>query len=241
MSSAMAIIARHEKATPLTPAGQARVATSACIATSRTGKPCLRGTAADGVMYCASCMKSGDPSFRVASHPRAGKILVAARDLPKGYKVALWGQLKRSRDVKKENMEWAFIISKGQMIDPVSEKGSLVQYCPCAGPNEVAVVTPIAGHTYGGDKYASWVFKLNRRVPRNWQITMQYGDNSKGSDEFFAERGIRRCDVGTRAHPAFRRRAGGAPKAGGQKKAGAKVAEKRRPKVRKTLMKKSKH
>ena len=46
-----------------------------------------------GVPYCLECLQNGDPSLKVADHPKFGKILVAARDLPKGYLAAWWGDL----------------------------------------------------------------------------------------------------------------------------------------------------
>lgn len=222
------------KGPKLTSVGQAPLCTGQCIATSRAGKACCAATTEDGVPYCKKCMRSGDPALHVAAHPKAGKILCASRALPKGYKMALWGRLKKEKDVAAKAKEWAFVVGKGIMLDPTSEKGSMVQYCACAGPGEVAAVTPESGRYYGGAKYGCWVFRTNRRVPKSWQLTMQYGDNSKGSEEFFAERGIKRCDVGTKGHPAFRRKiqkkgasAGAAVKKTGMKAKAAPRATKR--------------
>merc|ERR1711879_139357 len=159
----------------------------------------------DAVPYCRKHMRLGDPAVRVAEHPKAGKILVAARALPKGYRLALWGRRKRKKDVSKKAQEWAFIVDTGHMLDPTTEKGSMVQYCACPGPNERAAVTPIGG-SYAGDKYGCWVFQTIEKLRPAWQVTMQYGNTSKESDNFFEERGIKRCDVGTKSYPALRRR-----------------------------------
>mmetsp|Transcript_38260 Transcript_38260/g.103630 ORF Transcript_38260/g.103630 Transcript_38260/m.103630 type:complete len:219 (-) Transcript_38260:38-694(-) len=190
----------------LTSAGQAFLSSGLCIATSRTGKPCLRKCGGVGVPYCAKCMKTGDPSLRVVDHPKAGKILIAARDLPKGYRVALWGRARKKKDVKAKAMEWSFDITNGWMIDPTGCRGSLVQFCACPGPNEAAAIygtpTTRCDHT----AYGCWVFITGQPLPRMWQLTMQYGSNSKGSDEFFKERGLTRLDVGTPKYPALRRK-----------------------------------
>ena len=36
-------------------------------------------------------MRTGDPSLKAVKHPRFGKILIAKRNLPRGYYVAWWG------------------------------------------------------------------------------------------------------------------------------------------------------
>lgn len=190
----------------LTSAGQPFLNQGLCLATSRSGKACLRPCGAEGVPYCLQHMKQGDPSVRVVSHPKAGKILVAARSLPKGYRIALWGRLKQRTKMTEKAQEWAFTINSDQQLDPTSEQGSLVQYCACAGPNERAAVTPVTGSMRAGKTYGCWAFTTTEPLPPCWQLTMQYGDNSKGSEEFFAERGITRCDVGTTKYPALRRK-----------------------------------
>ncbi|CAE8684883.1 unnamed protein product, partial [Polarella glacialis] len=73
---------------------------------------------------------------QVVKHPKAGKVLVAARQLPKGYKLALWGMRKPKKSVSKKAQEWAFDILNGWMLDPTSCRGSLAQFCACPGPSE---------------------------------------------------------------------------------------------------------
>lgn len=190
----------------LTKSGQPSVNSGLCIATYLNGKPCLKVCGAPGVPYCKPCMKTGDPSLKVAKHPIAGKILVAGRDLPKGYRLALWGRCTTQNKMKEKQMEWAFDLGNGWMLDPTPEKGSMVQYCACAGPNEVAAVASSSSKRGKGDKYGSWAFYIKEDLPAGYQVTMQYGNTPKESDTFFEERGIKRIDVGTADHPALRRK-----------------------------------
>jgi len=195
-----------KKAPKLTNAGQNFISSGLCIATSARGKACCHEVGAPGVPYCKEHMRTGDPSLKVVTHPKAGKILIAARDLPKGYRIALWGHAKRRKDVSDKGMEWAFDITGGWFLDPTKCPGSLVQFCPCAGPNEAAALLVIPNTASRGGKYGSWPFITREKLPKNWQVTMQYGSNSKESDVFFEERGIKRVDVGTKAYPALRRK-----------------------------------
>jgi len=210
--AARAVVSKRKRATPakfrLTNAGQHFASSGLCIATSKKGKPCCDPVHEPGVPFCKRCMVSGDPALKVRGHPRAGKILVAARDLPAGYKVPLWGRLTKKRDMTEKAMEWGFDLSTGWFLDPTKCPGSLVQFCPCPGPNEVAVITgqPRCATTDKRRQYGAWTFLLTRPVKRDFQITLQYGVNSKDSDAFFAERGIVRLDVGTKANPAYRRK-----------------------------------
>lgn len=77
-------------------------------------------------------MKTGDPSLKAVTHPRFGKILIATRDLPKGYYAAWWGKLCKKRQVPYKRMEWALETGKG-MVDAVPYKGSLLKFCACPG------------------------------------------------------------------------------------------------------------
>jgi len=212
-----------------TSTGQHVVGQSRCISTSRaTGKACPGKLVEDGVPYCRACMKTGDPSVRVASHPKAGKILVAARPLPAGYRLALWGRIAERKDLPAKAQEWAFTIAPpDKQLDPTPFKGSMVQFCPCAGPTEIAAVKPFPSSSgvYGGEKYGCWMFRTIHKLPKNWQVTMQYGNNSKESSDFFAERGIVRCDVGTKAFPALRRKDAAAIARGMARRAAADKAQ----------------
>jgi len=145
--------------------------------------------------------------LKVAKHPRAGKILVAARDLPAGYRIPLWGRVTGKKDLSEKAMEWAFDVTGGKFLDPTPYKGSMIQFCPCPGPNEVAVLSSIpVTPPKKGAKFGFWPFILNQNVPKNFQMTLQYGSNSKESDTFFTERGIERLDVGLKQYPTVRRK-----------------------------------
>jgi len=190
----------------LTSAGQPFLSSGRCIATGRAGgKVCGKPRGADGVPYCTLHMKTGDPSLKVVAHPRAGKILVAARTLPKGYRMALWGLLRKPKNMTEQAMEWAFKLGDGRMLDPTDFTGSMVQFCACPGPNEAAAMQATS-HQEMKKEYGSWVFCTREQLPQSWQLTMQYGNTSKQSEEFFAERGIKRLDVGTRRNPVLRRK-----------------------------------
>mmetsp|Transcript_20328 Transcript_20328/g.54303 ORF Transcript_20328/g.54303 Transcript_20328/m.54303 type:complete len:223 (-) Transcript_20328:327-995(-) len=193
-----------KKSVQLTKSGQHSLRSGLCIATSREGKPCCRGTSVKGVPYCEAHMLRGDPSLRVAEHPKCGKILVAARDLPRGYRVVLWGRLCRRKNMSPEALEWGFELMGTWMLDPTGNPGSLVQFCACPGPGEIAALwTDGAGRQ--GKEFGSRTFVLPFGLTRNWQATMQYGDNTYASDEFFKDRGLVRMDVGTKRYPAMRR------------------------------------
>merc|ERR1712203_941449 len=105
---------------------------------------------------------------------------------------ALWGPLRKKSGMKEKAMEWAFDLGDGWMLDPSVEKGSLVQFCSCPGPNEAAAVVSCHQARGRDNKHGAWVFATKERLPKDWQVTMQYGDNSKGSEQFFEERGIQR-------------------------------------------------
>merc|ERR1719330_612109 len=94
----------------LTGAGQHFASSGLCMATELTGKPCGSAVGAEGVPYCKKCMRFGDPSLKVVEHPLAGKILIAARKLPKSYRIALWGRQCRKKDMPDKGFEWAFEI-----------------------------------------------------------------------------------------------------------------------------------
>merc|ERR1712232_140304 len=153
------------------------------------------------------CLKSGDSSLKVRQHPKYGKILTAARQLPKHYYVAWWGTVVPSSKLPKEKEEWALRTPVG-MIDATSHKGSQLLFCACPGPAErptvnfapnqaalLAKKTPLCGV----------IFRTLHSIPRNHQLTMMYDEDAKTTDQFFKERGIVRANVGTARFPALRR------------------------------------
>jgi len=190
----------------VTKAGQNTVRSGLCIATSLSGMRCMKPADVKSVPYCKRCRDKGDPSFRVVQHPKCGKILIAARKIPKGYRAALWGRLFKLKDIKEKNLEWSFEMGQGTyLVDPCDEKGSLLQFCACPGPGEAAAVYSEPGRRWG-DGFGSRSFTLPFGLKKSWQVTLQYGDNTHESEQFFKDRGIRRMDVGTTKYPALRRK-----------------------------------
>jgi len=158
-------------------------------------------------------MMKGDPSLKAVKHPKFGKILVATRNLPKGYYAAWWGKLCPKKQVPFKRMEWALETSKG-MVDAIPYKGSQLKYCACPGPSELPTIDFAPNSDVllkSGEKLAAIVFQTLRPIPRNWQVDMMYNKDEKSTDEFFQERGISRGDVGTKRYPAQRKKKAGPP------------------------------
>ena len=146
-------------------------------------------------------MANGDGSFRVVEHPSVGKTLVAERDLPKGYVVGWWG--KRTDKMPPKKIDWALETSKG-VIDATDFPGSLLQFCPCPGPDEL----PVIQFAFQSERFLDKsprccvLFQLKEMVPKNTQITMMYCANRAESKEFFADRNIEWENVATKKYPA---------------------------------------
>eukprot|EP00435_Cladocopium_sp_Y103_P076104 s94_g77.t1 len=198
----------------LSASGQYLPKSGGCIATSRSGRACPHPRATKLMPYCKGCMKKGDPSLKAVKHPRFGKILVATRNLPKGYYVAWWGKLcKNKKQVPYKRMEWALETSKG-MVDAVPYNGSLLKYCACPGPSELPTIDFAPNSDVllkSGEKLAAIIFRTLRPIPRNWQLDMMYNKDEKTTDDFFQERGLTRGDVGTKRYPAERKKKAGPP------------------------------
>eukprot|EP00930_Biecheleria_cincta_P081572 TRINITY_DN706_c0_g1_i1.p1 TRINITY_DN706_c0_g1~~TRINITY_DN706_c0_g1_i1.p1 ORF type:complete len:239 (+),score=49.38 TRINITY_DN706_c0_g1_i1:64-780(+) len=195
--------------------GQNAPTSGGCISTSRTtGKACTGKRESRYLPYCKKCMKAGDPSLKAVQHPRFGKILIAMRDLPKGYYVGWWGKLlKKKSDMPKKHMEWALETTKG-MVDAVPFKGSLLQFCACPGPNEVPTIDFAPNSDcilQRGQPFGTAIFRTLHAVPRNHQVDMMYNKDEKSTDIFFKEQGIKRADVGTKKYPALRKKGAGPP------------------------------
>ncbi|CAE7483363.1 unnamed protein product [Symbiodinium necroappetens] len=203
--------------------GQHLPTSDGCIATYRTGKPCSIPRVSKLMPYCGKCMRTGDPSLKAVKHPRFGKILIAKRNLPKGYYVAWWGNLLPKKKIARKRMEWALETTKG-MVDAVPYDGSQLKYCACVGPNELPTIdfAPNSDVLLNrGEDKAAVMFRTLRPIPRNWQVDMMYNKDEKSTDEFFQEQGICRGDVGTKRYPALRKKNADPPvwlKATGMKK-----------------------
>ena len=84
------------------------------ISTLKTGEPCHGECDHSFIPYCKKCRNTtGDPSISVRNHERFGKMLCAERDLPKGYKAALWGDVVKEADMPDDDKEWGFEINDG--------------------------------------------------------------------------------------------------------------------------------
>lgn len=168
--------------------------------------------------YCKKCFQAGDPSLKAVKHPKFGMILIATRDIPKGYYVGWWGKLlKKKSEMPRKHMEWALETTKG-MVDAVPYKGSQLQFCACPGPNEVPTIDFAPNSDCllkRGEPMGTAVFRTLKAVPRGYQVDMMYNKDEKSTDIFFREQGIKRGDVGTKKHPALRKK--GAPPADWEK------------------------
>lgn len=155
-------------------------------------------------------MERGDPSLSVKEHPKYGKILVAARDLPKGYYVAWWGVLKNEKALPDKNWEWALRTAHG-MVDATGCPGSQLQFCACPGPNELSTINfaQASEALLTKDRKTCLIFSTLRDIPKNHQLTMMYNYDEATTNEFFEERGLTRADVGTKKYPALRKKMSG--------------------------------
>ncbi|CAE7947567.1 cpr-6, partial [Symbiodinium sp. KB8] len=187
------------------PPSRRSLSASTCIATVG-GVCCGLDAWAANVPYCEKHADQGDPSCAVRQIPGVGKILVAARPLPKGYRLAWWGRCCRKAEAK--DLSRCFELSPGWVIDPTDHPGSLLQYCAAPGPSEastLACTTKI--HTGGGAGFGCWLFQTRHCVAKGEQLLMPY------NKRFFEERGLQRVNVGTADYPARLRR-GHEPKVG---------------------------
>merc|ERR1712194_727095 len=137
----------------------------------------------------------------------------AKRDLPKGYRMALFGDVTSNEEMPDPDREWGFETADGWFINPRKHmKGAQLQFCQCPGPNEKVTVTFASPHlmmenmakkTKSTEKYASMLFVTNQEIPKNHQLVMMYAENEKATEGFFKERGLERCDVYTDKFPTI--------------------------------------
>lgn len=143
-----------------------------CIGTTLKGGRCEEQVNHPYVPFCDRCMKNGDPSISIVPHPRFGKCLIANRDLPKGYRMALWGDVISDAKMPEDDREWGFETADGWFINPRKYQiGSQPQFCQCPGPNEKVTVTFATPHLMMEDlkgkkkpmesPYASMLFVTN--------------------------------------------------------------------------------
>lgn len=189
--------------------GQNKPSSGLCISTLLSGEPCPGKIAEnDFVPYCASCRKTSDPSVKVTDHPKFGKILVAARDLPAGYRMAWWGTRTTKKEIPEAHMEWALDTPVGLIDARPHQGGSFLQFSACPGPNELTTVWmgPNTDLLMKKAPKTCMLFSTRMPVPKNHHLAMMYNESVKTTDEFFAERGLVRGDVGTTKFPALRKK-----------------------------------
>lgn len=193
--------------------GQHHPLGSGCLATLCNGRPCPIPRDSFYLPYCKPCMKKGDPSLKVVQHPKYGKILIAARNIPKGYQVAWWGDVRKKKEMSHKAMEWALETNTTpkRWIDATPHRGSQLQFTACPGPSEVPTIefarkADILLNTTSVEKSCS-LFATLRPIPKNHQFAMMYSRDEKSTETFFKDMGIKRADVGTRKYPALKKAA----------------------------------
>jgi hypothetical protein len=179
-----------------------------CWATRVSGEVCgERSEPGSSLPYCATHRARGDEAFKIVAHPTLdGKILVATRDVPRGYKTVYWGERKSWRECGRAGRDHAMNFrSGGGVIDPTPcGVSSQLQFMSNPGPNEV-VNNRSTNVCFGDTRCPKGTivgreFMLCRAVKKDEQLTQWYGA------EWFHSRGIVRLDTGTAEHPAPRKR-----------------------------------
>jgi len=192
----------------LTKTGQLPVKGRGCISTRLDGSPCPYPRDVPHLPHCKRCMRKGDPSLKIVKHPKFGKCLIAARDLPKGYKVIWYGKRHGNhKTVPDPDWEWALTSSKGIINARPFKESSLMAYAQCAGPSEIATLnySPDFDVLLAKEDVTCLVFMLLCDLPKNHQVVHIYDQGPKTADIWFKERGIKRCDVGCKKFPAIKK------------------------------------
>ena len=180
-----------------------------CWATRANGSIC--GARADCenscLPYCAEHLERGDEALRVVKHPVFGdKILIATRDLPKGYKTVYFGERKTWRECGRAGRDHAMHFrSGGGVIDPCPlGDAAQLQFMSNPGPNEVS--NNRSTNVFFGDTrcpkrtLVGREFILSRDVKKGAQLLQWYGA------DWFNSRDIKRLDVGCDVYPAERKK-----------------------------------
>jgi hypothetical protein len=180
-----------------------------CWATRANGSIC--GARADHAKsclpYCAEHLRRGDEALRVVKHPVFGdKILIATRDLPKGYKTVYFGERKTWRECGRAGRDHAMHFrSGGGVIDPCPlGMAAQLQFMSNPGPNEVS--NNRSTNVFFGDTRSpkntivGREFILSRDVKKGAQLLQWYGA------DWFNSRDIKRLDVGCDIYPAERKK-----------------------------------
>ena len=213
----------------LTSSGQNPLDSGFCIATHLDGSACAHRTAEfanNYIPYCDFHTKNGDPSLEAKKHPSFGMMCVARRNLPKNYLVACYGEMVSTLDLVEEKLEWLWECEEGfggdAGVNPQTPAGAggQIQYALCIGRHEQLNMRCLDGEEYcrcamdedhtalvsnekSGQKHYGAMYVISTRaIPKDHQLNTRYSDEV-GTEEFFASRGIPRCDVWTAEHPTF--------------------------------------
>jgi hypothetical protein len=130
-----------------------------CWAHSKTGNRCCKMVSSrEGepipIPYCDTHLNAGDGALRRVAHPFAGSCLIANFDLPKNYRMVLWGYRGKCNPSDKEDRSVSFYPPNpttgrnfvpftktlktdnyNGVINPM-DTGDLLQFASCPGPTE---------------------------------------------------------------------------------------------------------
>ena len=172
------------------------------------------------VPYCSLHLKSGDSALKVVSHKVAGKCLVARFDLPARYRMAFYGIRGKCASADKEDRSISFYPPHprtGSNFNPNTRTlkrnnyngvlnpegtGDVLQYAACPGPNERQNIKSTFRYWGMRNGYMGGLeFITIEPIPKETMLCHWYGSG------WWSSRGIKRCDIGTKKHPAPKRRA----------------------------------
>jgi len=181
------------------------------MVSSREGEPIP-------IPYCRLHLGAGDGAVQVCSHPFAGKCLVARFDLPKSYRLVLFGNRGRCATSDKEDRSISyyppnpktgrnFVPHTRQLktnnyngvLNP-KDTGDKLQFASCPGPSERQNIRStfqyfgLRNGELGGLEYITL-----EPVTKGTQLCQWYGSG------WWSARDIKRQDVGTKRFPAPKR------------------------------------
>ena len=178
-----------------------------CWASSAAGTRCCAAFSG-GLPYCAAHQKNGDGALKKVLHPgrpELGYLLVAALDLPKGYRICYWGTRTRCPYVPQDDRTIQYMSgpnrrSANGVVDPTDHSGSQMQFGNCPGVDELATVRTCGGASaYFGEHNDTGLVgvecQTTMAVPAGTQLVYQYGAG------WFAIRGLRQLEAGTARYP----------------------------------------
>mmetsp|Transcript_12469 Transcript_12469/g.20702 ORF Transcript_12469/g.20702 Transcript_12469/m.20702 type:complete len:272 (+) Transcript_12469:84-899(+) len=182
------------------------------MVTSREGEPIP-------IPYCDVHLTCGDGAIRRVSHPFAGHCLVASHDLPKNYRMVLWGYRGKCNPCDKEDRSVSFYpphAKTGRNFVPFTktlrtdnyngvlnpkDTGDLLQFASCPGPTERQNMR--STFQYFGLRnghMAGLEYVTLEPIAKNTQLCQWYGSG------WWSARELKRCDVGTTRYPAPKRK-----------------------------------